>query len=390
MHSNYPKEPKSDKTGHEGNKNRIKNIEEREKRITEDKLNQEEIGKIHGLGDFQRGLRVKQNFGYTEEQFYYTDSDPDFEKEQDPRPPDSKERGRFAVEVDNLPMKADGRFIRRFFENFGPISKIELLTENNEGGFKPSGIRNVVGKRRRRNCYVYFLDEESVDRAVFNDGIRMLDVEVRIFEASRGYKGHKELIGANLSGNKDPFQMGNPNSISQNPYISHNRVASHTRDHVHPPENPFAFPSFQGELEYRHHYRGHNTDIRHHQNPPNYFQNEAYSTHIQGPNQASQYPRGVRHHRVNLEIENGEEPIAPKPKKPKKPFKKVKRSPIVYVGNLNYKTRNDQIMEMFSQFGDIIDLRVAYNTSGSVSSFLFKLFRGRVLCMFNMRMRRTL
>lgn len=242
--------------------------------------------------------------GYYEERFNYQPGDSDLMKYSK----EIKEQGNFGVLIERLPMNAEGWFIKKFFKNFGEIMKIEIFSTNYNS---PDS--------NERGCRIFYFDEESVERAVFNTGIRMLDLEISIIDINRSFSE----FGQNFK--KREYQFNNS-------YI------------------PKDFGFEKDDVSYD-------------------------TKRFHSPIYASYYPEN------NFQIE---EDYIPKPKKPKKPFQKVKRSPIIYVGNLNYKTTNKQILDIFSQFGKIIDLRVAYNSGGSVR-FLFNFFRGKDLSIYNMK-----
>ena len=50
------------------------------------------------------------------------------------------------------------------------------------------------------------------------------------------------------------------------------------------------------------------------------------------------------------------------------------QSKIIFVGNLNYRSEKDDIWEFFQHCGNIVDIRIAHNPSGSVSIFPLQIF----------------
>lgn len=376
MQTFNPKESYSDQKA----KHRTQNFSKKEDHNQRNRadLNMDgKFGNRRGGGD-QRSLYFKQNFGYTEECYYYKNSNLDNNEGQ--RSLSLSHRGIYGVRVTNLPSRASNFFIRRFFENFGMIKEIKLFTENQrQGGTRAGGPGYGGSGVRGRECYVYFFDEESVDRAVFNNGIRMLDTEVRIWVTREEEAVEVKDFDEGVIENPNLSQMGNVHSHYQGnrgvPYSPQSQKMVRSGD-----SRPQFDPSFRQNFEansswqedpgYRreHQQQRRLSGNRHDQMQE--FSEEGQAYYTRDRQQGASISKQDAQYALKSGSAGEEEPIAPKPRKPKKPFMKVERSPILYVGNLNYKTTNDQITEIFSQFGEIIDLRVAYNTSGSVSFFL--------------------
>lgn len=247
----------------------------------------------------------------------------------------SGESFQFGVKIKNLPLKAKEWFIKNFFQNFGSIRKIKIISNDSSEIIRKNSCS-------MNSCHVYFFDDEAVERAVFNSGIRMLNEEITItdLDSEGGEKKTEETSGFH------PYGRENFEKKRSGQYL------------------PNEIPQFRIPSSYEHDYpkRGGGKIIWSENDPQSWEKvqrdsEESYRMNFKGAYEAEDYPK------------DGNGLVAPKPKKPRKPYKKVLSSPIVYIGNLNYKTNNKQIMDLFSPFGFIVDLRVAYNSSGSVSSF---------------------